>query len=326
MIPPNNNALAEKGGYSRSMNRTADIFVVGSLVVACSARVGRMPAAGESVRADAFVLELGGKGLNVAIGARRLGARVDGLFAVGDDWLGDFARRSFAGSGLSPDLLTIVPGPTGAGVGFIEVGGENRIAVCPAANDQLSARHVGAARDRIAAASLVIAQFEAPDEPIAAAFAAARGAGARTLLNPSPFRPIAPEILDATDILVVNEQEGAALGLGDELAGRLLDQGLTALVVTRGARGAVVHMRDGLLVQPGFPVDAVDAIGAGDAFIGGFATALASGGDMAGAMRWGCGAGALTAARLGVLDALPDREALTRFLADAATAGRAPES
>lgn len=312
------------------MNRTAPLFVVGSLVVACSARVERLPDAGETIRADEFILEAGGKGFNVAVAAQRLGAEVDGLFAVGSDWLGRFARDAFAESGLSPELLVTMPGSTGAGIGFIEPGGENRIAVCPAANDRLGHAHVEAVRDRIAAASMVIAQFEAPDAPIAAAFAHARRAGVRTLLNPSPFRPIAPEIWAATDILVVNAGEAAALAvqLGlpsptdkateTALADRMFRQGLAMLVVTRGGQGAAIHEPGQRRFQPAFQVEAVDSIGAGDAFIGGFATMLAARADIATALRWGCGAGALATARLGLLDALPDLAGLTDFLAEAA--------
>lgn len=315
------------------MNRTESLFVVGSLMVACSARVDRLPDAGETVRGREFILELGGKGFNVAVGAHRLGAQVDGMFAVGDDWLGRFAREAFETSGLSPHMLTQMSGPTGAGIGLIEPGGENRIAVCPAANDRLDGSHVDSLR--IAAAALTVAQFEAPDAAIAAAFAMARSGGGRTLLNPSPFRPIAPDIMAATDILIVNESEARALAAqfatdnpveqgADEgwkaLARKIFRHGPTMVVVTHGARGATLHRAEGSRIQSAFPVDAIDAIGAGDAFTASFATAMAKGLGVETALRWGCGAGAMTAARLGVLDALPDLPGLTAFLAKAGAA------
>ena len=155
------------------------VFVVGSLVVACSAQVARCPDPGESLEATGFIMEAGGKGFNVALAAHRLGVTVDGLFAVGDDPPGHFMRTAFAAQGLDADLIHIVTAATGAGVGIIQADGENRIAVYPGANASLSVTHVTARADRLRKAGLIFAQFEAPDAPIAAAFALAREAERR---------------------------------------------------------------------------------------------------------------------------------------------------
>lgn len=305
------------------MDRRANIFVIGSMVMACTARLDRVPEAGESVRAGAFRIEAGGKGFNVAVGARRLGAAVDGLFAVGDDALGGLARDAFAANGLDPQRLLTLRGGTGAGVGLIDAQGDNRIAVYPGANDRLEGGHAHAAASRIAAADLVTAQFEVGDDVIAEAFALARASGVRTLLNPSPFRPIKPEILKRTDIVVVNRGEAAAfgstLGLGEledgpRLVAALFPLGVATLIVTAGAAGATLYEAAGSRFQPAFQVAAVDTTGAGDAFIAGLARALPSG-DMDLALRWASAAGAMTAMRFGVLDALPNLAELERFAA-----------
>jgi ribokinase len=324
------------GGGSRydwGMTPVRPIFVLGSLVIACSARVERCPAAGETIRATDFIMELGGKGFNFAVAALRLGVPVDGMFAIGDDRLGAFARGAFIDAGLSVDMLVSVSGATGAGIGLIEPGGDNRIAVFPAANERLSAVDVQIAASRISGAALVLAQFELSDAPIAAGFALARLAAIPTLLNPSPYRTIAPEILQVTDILVVNESEARALAAdlgiidasdavfwtGPEraLASRLDEMGVGTLVVTRGAGGATVWSKGHGVAQPAFAVDAIDAIGAGDAFIGGFSAAFTKNYGLSTALRWGCGAGALAVAQIGLLGALPDLAELTAFLAKA---------
>lgn len=306
----------------------APLFVIGSMVMACTARVVRAPRAGESVRADALKVEAGGKGFNVAVAARRLGLAIDGLFAVGDDAFGLLAAQAFAAYGLPSSALLMLPGSTGAGVGLIDRDGENRIAVHPGANDALDAAHAEAAAARIAAARFVTAQFEVGDAVIAAAFAIARAAGAVTLLNPSPFRPIAATILHRTDILVVNAGEAAALAVdlgidwGDggatgeaALARALFACGISRLIVTRGAAGATLLDRRGARRhQPGFIVATTDTVGAGDAFVAGWMRALASGEDDAAALRWAAAAGALATTRFGVLDALPDMAALRGLL------------
>ena len=299
----------------------ASVFIVGSLVLACSAGVGDCPEAGETIQAHSFVMEAGGKGLNVALALHRLGVPVDGVFALGQDAAGDFIRRAVADFGLAADMICSVEAPTGAGVGLIQADGENRIAVFPGANAALSAAHVHAKADALRRAGLVFAQFEAPDAPIAAAFALARAAGIPTMLNPSPYRTIAPEILAHTDIIVLNAPEAAAVspdgvwtGPMDRLAGSLSAAGVDMVIVTRGAAGAVLWREGVVIEQPGFAVDPVDSIGAGDAFTGAFIARTLKGDKPATALRWGCAAGALTVTRLGLADALPSASDVKNLL------------
>ncbi|SMF83917.1 ribokinase [Azospirillum oryzae] len=307
------------------------LFVLGSFVIACSAKVDRFPQPGESLRAEAFTVEAGGKGLNLAIGARRLGVGVDGLFAVGDDLFGGLAEQALAGAGLSPALIRRCPGATGAGIGFTDRGGENCLAVYPGANRQLSADHVRAATG-LRRAALVLAQFEIDDGAIVEAFALARAAGVRTLLNPSPFRALPAGLLAHTDILVVNAVEAAQMA--QALAPRLdidmdaeplsaaasadafLALGPGLVVVTLGARGAVACRRGAApLHQPAFPVATVDTLGAGDAFTAGLAAGLVQGRPLEECLERAAACGAIVAGRIGVAAALPTTEELERFLA-----------
>jgi ribokinase len=317
-------------GKDQHLGAGNSIFILGSFVVACCVKVQRLPSAGESLRADAFSLEAGGKGFNIAAGARRLGADVDGLLAVGDDFFASLAEAALAKMDLRHRMLVRQSAATGAGVGFIDKEGENCIAVFPGANALLSANHVADAGERLTRARLVIAQYEIGDEPIKAAFAAARRAGCLTILNPSPYRAIHREILSSSDIIIVNRIEASRLGRdlgmpdhhedGDAgafqaLAEALLGAGASAVIVTLGGKGAIAW-RNGLkpILQPAFAVEVVDTIGAGDAFTAGFATCMAESGSFEEGLRWGAAAGACVTASLGVLDALPTRPALEALL------------
>ena len=233
--------------------------------------------------------------------------------------------RSLADAELPDHMLVRRPGPSGAGVGFIDAEGENCLAVFAGANTSLSAGDVDDAAARLAQARVVLAQFEIGDAPIAAAFARARRAGALTVLNPSPYRAISDTLLSATRLIVANEVEATrlagelGLAVGDDdfaaLGARLIARGLEALIVTLGARGAVAFTAAGeILRQPGFAIDAIDTLGCGDAFTAGLAHALWSGLDLAEGLRRAAACGALTAQRRGVLDALPTVEALAAFL------------
>ena len=291
------------------------LFVVASFVVACSAHVERLPATGETLAARRLVVEPGGKGFNLAVAARRLGAAVDGVMAVGDDPFAALAGPALARAGLPGDMVRFCPGPTGGGVGFTDAAGLNCLAVALGANAALSADHVAERAGRLRASAVVLATFEVGDAPIRAAFRLAREAGRDTLLNPSPHRAVAPDLLADTTILVANASEAGALGaeLGlapgapaGALAGALLARGPRLVVLTRGEAGASAFTADGaVLHQEAFPVAAVDTLGCGDAFAAALAVALAQGRDLAAALRRACAAGALVAGRPGVLAALP---------------------
>ncbi|MGQ9366239.1 ribokinase [Azospirillum sp. ST 5-10] len=320
------------------MESTAPLFVLGSFVTACSAKVPRFPRPGESLCAQSFTLEAGGKGFNLMLGAHRLGAGVDGLLPIGGDAFGRIAEETVARCGLPAAVLRRYPTATGSGIGFIDADGENCLAVFPGANGALAAADVRAAAANLRRSALVLAQFEIADAPVAEAFAQARAAGRPTLLNPSPLRPLGPGILEHTSILVLNRVEAAHLaallgiadaagpeeagpeGAGPEeaaaVAGALLRRGPETVVVTLGRQGAVACRRDGTRIhQPAFPVTTLDTLGAGDAFTSGLAVGLAEGRPWADCLRRAAACGALTTRRLGVFDALPTRAELEGFLA-----------
>lgn len=306
------------------------VYVLGSFVVACSAKVRRMPGPGESLAADAVTIEAGGKGLNLALGARRLGAAVDGLIAVGNDAFADFAAASLDRADLAGMRLLRRAATTGAGIGFADPEGESSLAVHPGANALLAAADVAADADRLRASRMVLAQFEIGDDPIREAFRLAREAGRATLLIPSPYRAIDPEILARTAILVVNRVEAAALaeGLGlarpdpdrspggryRPLAEALEGLGPRMVVVTLGHDGAVA-IADGTppLHQPAFPVDVVDTLGAGDAFAAGLATALIGDRPLGEALAVAAACGAITCTGRGVFAHLPTASELRLF-------------
>lgn len=300
------------------------IFVLGSYVVACSAHVVRFPSAGETATARRMVVEVGGKGFNLAAACHRLGANVYSIFAIGEDAFAETAAPAFARAGFTPTCLRRCSAPTGSGVAFIDATGETCLAVHSGANQSLDASDVAAVSHAIGSADITLAQFEIGDPPIIAAFADARRHGRKTILNPSPFRRAPPDMLRDTSMIVVNETEAAALAdalgtlptqpgqpLHAATAAAVFAAGPQVLVVTLGARGAIAHRVDGPpLVQAAFPVTAVDALGAGDAFLAAFATDLALGRDFAASLRTAAAAGAFATLRPGVFDALATREEL----------------
>ena len=298
----------------------ARIFVVGSFVVACTVIVPRLPRAGESLNASAFLVEAGGKGFNLAVTAHRLGVAVDGVFAIGTDAFSELAVSAFRRSGLSLEMIRRYDTTTGAGVGFTDETGENCLAVHLGANALLSSADIELVRGPIEGSSLVMAPFEVPDAPILAAFTIARRAGKATLLNPSPYRTLDPRILGATSILVVNCIEAERIGSDfvpvqhdarpvvayEAWARCLMEQGPDTIVVTLGSEGAVAFRRGQTArYQPAISVTVVDTIGAGDAFAAGLATAIVQKRPFGECLLRASACGAIATGKFGVFDALP---------------------
>jgi len=312
------------------------ILVVGSYVQACCWQVERLPRAGETLAAAQLWVEPGGKGLNVAVGLARLaepGARVSVLMACGSDSAGDCLQALLAAEGIDGRHLARLPGHSGMGCGLVGPGGENQIVVYPGANALLGAGHADAAAAQLASAAMVYAQLEAALPAVERALAMAAAAGAVTVLNPSPWREPSPALREATQVLIVNQAEATALlgvepGTGAGLPGQLLQRlawqwpRLTQLLLTQGPRGSLGFERaaaaghwQGWQVDA-CAVDAVDAVGAGDAFAAAYMSAQLSGCGMAQSMQRAQRCAAQVVAGAGVLARLPRREQLRPWLED----------
>ena len=291
----------------------ADVVVVGSVNVDLVFRVPHLPAAGETVIGATFSRGPGGKGANLAAAAAKLGGRVRFIGTVGVDDLAWEARADLEGAGVDASQVGSRPVHTGVAGIFVDRGGENAIAVASGANAELEP---GFVREALAGIdvphAVVAANLEIPDEAVATAAEVAAGRGWPFILNPAPARAVERSVLERCLVVAANEGEATALGS----VAALLAAGAGAVVVTRGPEGADLH-RSGRSVhrQPSFPVDVVDTTGAGDAFCGALAWAVADGRDLEGAVRLAAAAGALACREVGARAGLPDRAEVERLAA-----------
>jgi ribokinase len=291
------------------------VTVVGSYAVGLTIFVERAPVGGETVIGAGYEEGPGGKGSNQAIQAARLGADVALVAVVGADRFAQEARAMWEAEGVDTTYIATHESlATGVGFIVVEASGENRIVLDAGANERLGAASVDAAVDRIARSRVVLAQLEVPTEAAIAAMAAARAAGAISILNPAPARPLPDHGLAMIDVLTPNETELRVLagrrtndGAGDPIddARMLVRRGVGAVVLTRGAEGALIIQADGELALPALPVDVIDTTGAGDAFNGALAVGLTMGMTLTDAVRIAIVAGALACTRRGVVPALP---------------------
>lgn len=302
------------------------VIVVGSLNADIVVQLERMPDRGETVMGNDVQHHPGGKGLNQAVAAARLGADVHMVGAVGYDDAGAMLRKVTVDEGIDDSHLFTMEGPSGTALIEVETNGANRIVVISGANGRLAPQNVTTAIQAVAAPAVVLAQGEVPLPAIEAAMAAGRAAGAITILNPAPALAFPDTLLANVDVIVPNEHEAAILtGLptdtlvdAEEAAATFNTKGVPYAVITRGSHGSVwssaAHGAGSVATHP---VDAIDTVAAGDAFCGALAAALAEGRSMPEALRWAAAAGALATTVMGAVPSLPRRSAVEALLDNA---------
>ena len=297
------------------MGQRPRVIVVGSLNADISLQVPHLPGAGETVLSPAAaVTGSGGKGANQAVAAARLGAAVRMIGCCGDDQFGSQLRAGLDAEGIDASGVRVITGmASGLALITVDPAGENAIAVAAGANGMAGDQEVTAAF--ATPCDVLVLSAEVPAAALAGALREGAASGVTTLLNLAPVPPRARSLLACQpDWLVINSQEAGALAgvpvtgaasAGAVAAALASGDGARHVVITVGADGAVLAGPQGSTAVPGFAVDAVDSVGAGDAFVGALAVALAAGADPAGAVRAACAAGAAAATRRGAQTALP---------------------
>ncbi|WP_186417636.1 ribokinase [Bosea sp. CS1GBMeth4] len=292
------------------------IIVFGSLNVDLVTPVERLPGPGETVIGPGYALHPGGKGANQALAARRAGAAVTLVGAVGRDGFAGIALDLLAKDGVELSHVARLEAPTGAAFIAVDAHGANQIVVAAGANALAKADAVAGLRP--GEGDLLLLQREVPEAECLRAAKAMRAGGGRVILNLAPAGTPAPELLALTDILIVNEHEALILarsfGWGetepDAIARRIDGERGIACIVTLGAAGAV-GWHGGVRRRLEAPVvDAVDTVAAGDSFVGAFAAALQAGFGFSGAVQRGLAAGSLACTVAGAQPSVPRREAI----------------
>lgn len=304
------------------------VVVVGSLNTDFVLTLDAFPAAGESVLGKTFEQAPGGKGLNQAVAASRLGAQVAMIGAVGGDQFGPGLIRTLTDEGIDALVSQIPDTSTGMAIIEVESSGENRIIVVSGANNFLSEDSVETSLREIAGEhriGVVLTQGEVPVQTTERALRVAKELGAITILNPAPVRDFPPSVFPLVDYLVPNELEAQGLCTLEgnacksmldfvEVATSIVDLGVGSVIITRGEKGAVWSTATASGQAAAFRIVPVDTVAAGDAFCGGLAAALNEGQPLNEALRWASAAGALTATRVGAITSLPRRSEVEELL------------
>lgn len=298
----------------------AKVVVVGSFNTDLTSYMERMPRPGETVNGRKFVTGPGGKGSNQAVAAARLGADVTFIGRVGQDAFGDEAIQTWEQEGINTRyVVRDREHATGVAPIFVDDTGENSIVVVLGANLNIQAADIDAAAGVIASADILIVQLEINYDMVAYALKVAKQKGIHTILNPAPAGQLPAGVVALADFITPNETELEVLagktGIPVEDAARsLLTTPQQTVVVTMGAAGACYVQKDSSELIPAFHVRVVDTTGAGDAFNGGLAVALAEGQDMKAAVAFANAAAALCVTRPGTAPSMPQRREVDALL------------
>jgi len=305
------------------MTKTGRLAVLGSINADHILNLTSFPRPGETVIGKQYQIAFGGKGANQAVAAGRSGADIAFIACVGEDDIGQRIRQQLAEDRIDIAPVEAVAGEsTGVALIFVNEEGENSIAIHAGANAALTPERVEKQRKIIEQADALLMQLESPLASVLAAAQIARQHHTKVILNPAPAMPLSDELLALVDMITPNETEaeiltGVAVASDDDAARAaavLHEKGINSVLITLGSRGVWLSEAGKGERIPGFKVQAVDTIAAGDTFNGALMTALLEGKAMPQAVRFAHAAAAIAVTRSGAQPSVPWREETDSFL------------
>ena len=301
-----------------------DIIILGVFVADTAYRASRQPKIGETIIGNEFSLGPGGKGSNQAVAAALAGGNVHFISRLGKDDFANMALSLWEKSGITPHVTQYSDSYTGAAYIFIEdETGNNAIIVSPGAAANINDDDIIANKELIQGSRVFMTQLEQSLDAADTALSFAKEGGAITILNPAPAQPLGENILKLCDFVTPNEIEAEQItGIpvksiidAEIAAGKLLEKGAKAAVITLGEQGALFKDKNQVIHQPSYEVGpVVETTGAGDAFNGGLAVALAEEMPIDKALRFACATASISVTRQGTAPSMPDRNEIEILL------------
>ena len=294
-----------------------NILVFGSINVDLVTKVNNLPAQGETVFAETFLTENGGKGANQAVSAARLGAKVSMIGRVGSDGFGRQVLRNLESESINTEMVT-EDSDTNTGIALITIDSQsqNTIVVSSGANMTCGVTELRYLEASLAKTDCLILQNEVPYVVNLKAARLARGKGVQVVWDPAPFVTDTEELINNVDYLTPNQNEAQLLAKCEITDERSIHKALQRIkklsdavcLITMGEDGVFFLSGSELSHVPGYEVESVDSVAAGDAFAGGFAAALSEGKSLPVAIKRGCASGALATTKIGAQAAMPFRK------------------
>ena len=307
------------------IQRSGSVAILGVFVADAAYRAMRQPNMGETILGSSFALGPGGKGSNQAVAAARCNANVSFISRLGQDAFAQMALELYSNEGINAHIDQISDSYTGSAYIFIDdKTGDNAIIVCPGAATTINTAYIDSVKPVIESADVFVTQLEQPLDAAAHALGIACTAGVTTILNTAPAESISEDVFKFCDYVTPNETEveaytGVAVATIEDAkkAGDvLLEMGVGTALITLGEQGALLHSKEQSIHIPAVNAGAVvETTGAGDAFNGGFAAALAQNKSPLDAARFACAVAGLSVTRAGTAPSMPARDEVDALVA-----------
>lgn len=299
------------------------ILVIGSHMMDLVVKTPRAPKEGETIIGTMFSRYLGGKGANQAVAASRLGGNVIMAGKVGKDEFGEEFLTALEAEQIDTRHIIVDQNhATGIGAVTLEENGNNRIIVVPGANLAYNKNDLKRIESIIKEAKILVVQLEMDIKMIEEAVTIANENDVPVLLNPAPAQELSENLLSRVTYLTPNETEielltNQKVSTKDQLtqaAKTLVDKGVKNVIITLAEKGAFVVNRAEVYHVPGFPVNPIDSVAAGDSFNGALAVGLSGGRSLKESVKFANAVGALTVTKEGAIPSLPNLEEVESFL------------
>lgn len=295
------------------------IIVAGSTNMDMVVKSARIPAPGETILADGFFMNPGGKGANQAVTVARLGGEVIFVSKVGNDVFGKQLAQLFSDEGVNGAyLLTDEALPSGVALITVDQQGENSIVVAAGANGHLLPEDLKEVIKEVNPNGIILMQLEIPMRTIEYLAKYGKGSGAMVIVNPAPMHELSTALMGCIDIITPNQTEAERLSgikilditSAKEAATAICQKGVKNVVITLGAQGALICQQGVFSVVPARKVKAVDSTAAGDVFNGALALALSEHRTLEEAVTFACQAAARSVTKMGAQASIPYRKEL----------------
>jgi len=283
---------------------------------------GHLPLPGETVIGGTFFMNPGGKGANQAVTVARLGGRVSFICKTGSDIFGHQANQLFNEEGIDTSyVFSDTKNPSGVALITVDTDAENCIVVAPGANAHLTPNDLKRSAEAVEAADIILLQLEIPMQTVEAAAMMAYRLGKKVVLNPAPASKLSAGLLETLYAITPNETEAEAISgiritderTAEEAARKIASMGVCNVIITLGAKGALVFDGAHCEIVPAYKTQAVDTTAAGDVFNGALVVALSEGRTLPEAVRFACKASAISVTRVGAQNSVPYRTEVDVF-------------
>ena len=300
----------------------SQLLVIGSSNTDMVICTGHLPLPGETVIGGTFFMNPGGKGANQAVTVARLGGRVSFICKTGSDIFGHQANQLFNEEGIDTSyVFSDTKNPSGVALITVDTDAENCIVVAPGANAHLTPNDLKRSAEAVEAADIILLQLEIPMQTVEAAAMMAYRLGKKVVLNPAPASKLSAGLLETLYAITPNETEAEAISgiritderTAEEAARKIASMGVCNVIITLGAKGALVFDGAHCEIVPAYKTQAVDTTAAGDVFNGALVVALSEGRTLPEAVRFACKASAISVTRVGAQNSVPYRTEVDVF-------------